>query len=281
MQTIVYKDAKKFCDDTIHLLEVNDVQNSLLIGNAKNALNGMREEDLFACVVDDGIRLIVTITPPFNLVLYAVDNVIEEAVMDCFVDYLAAHHIHIPGFLAEKEFAKIFAEKYMNRIGCELNKGAAMRIYRLDEISPNLPKVSGTFRQATESDMHFMGEWYFAFGIECGVDHGSNIHDASNSALHSIHSGNCYVWEDGVAVSTAKMGRQTEKAAIINGVYTPPYFRKMGYATACVAALSQKLLDDGYKYCSLFTDLANPISNSIYMQIGYYPICDYDEYRFE
>ncbi len=67
---------------------------------------------------------------------------------------------------------------------------------------------------------------------------------------------------------------------MVNLVYTPPELRGKGYATNCVAALSQKLLDDGYKFCSLFTDLSNPTSNDIYSKIGYNPIADFIVYDF-
>ena len=67
----------------------------------------------------------------------------------------------------------------------------------------------------------------------------------------------------------------------VNLVYTPPEYRKKGYATSCVAALSQTLLDQGRKYCFLFTDLANPTSNHIYQTIGYQPVCDMNDYWFE
>jgi predicted GNAT family acetyltransferase len=63
-------------------------------------------------------------------------------------------------------------------------------------------------------------------------------------------------------------------------VYTPPEWRGKGYASACVAALSQLCLDSGYQFCMLYTDLANPTSNSIYQKIGYQPIGESREYRF-
>jgi len=47
-----------------------------------------------------------------------------------------------------------------------------------------------------------------------------------------------------------------------------------------VAALSEMLLDRGYQFCFLYTDLANPTSNRIYQRIGYEPVCDVIEYRF-
>jgi uncharacterized protein len=69
--------------------------------------------------------------------------------------------------------------------------------------------------------------------------------------------------------------------AVVNEVYTPPYFRGKGYASSCVVGLSDHMLESGYKSCSLFTDLNNPVSNSIYMKIGYKPICDYVNISFQ
>ena len=41
-----------------------------------------------------------------------------------------------------------------------------------------------------------------------------------------------------------------------------------------VAALSQRMLDEGYKTTTLYTDLANPTSNKIYQEIGYEQIAE-------
>ena len=67
----------------------------------------------------------------------------------------------------------------------------------------------------------------------------------------------------------------------VNGVYTPPEHRGRGYATSCVAALSARLLAEGRRFCFLFTDAANPTSNAIYQRIGYVPVAEVQEYRFE
>ena len=67
----------------------------------------------------------------------------------------------------------------------------------------------------------------------------------------------------------------------IGPVYTPPEQRGHGYASACTATLSQMMLDSGYRYCFLFTDLSNPTSNSIYQKIGYRPVIDIDRYIIE
>ena len=63
-------------------------------------------------------------------------------------------------------------------------------------------------------------------------------------------------------------------------VYTPPEFRRRGYATACVGELSRMLLESGWEFCALFADLANGTANRVYQRIGYRPACDYDQYLF-
>jgi uncharacterized protein len=81
-----------------------------------------------------------------------------------------------------------------------------------------------------------------------------------------------------VPVSLAAGRQFSSTAGRIGSVYTPPEYRRKGYATACVAALSQKLLDEGCERCFLLTDLANLTSNHIYQEIGYIPVCDWHEY---
>jgi hypothetical protein len=66
----------------------------------------------------------------------------------------------------------------------------------------------------------------------------------------------------------------------IGPVYTPPEHRGKGYASNLVATQSQWLLDSGRRFCFLYTDLANPISNSIYQRIGYRQVAESAEYSF-
>ena len=47
-----------------------------------------------------------------------------------------------------------------------------------------------------------------------------------------------------------------------------------GFASAATAAASADALARGAEEVLLYTDLANPTSNSIYQQIGYRPVAD-------
>jgi len=84
----------------------------------------------------------------------------------------------------------------------------------------------------------------------------------------------------GRSVSMASTPRCTGHGAAIGAVFTPLEHRGHGYASACVAALSQRQLDAGREFCCLYTDLANPTSNKIYQAIGYVPVTDSSYYQF-
>jgi len=91
-----------------------------------------------------------------------------------------------------------------------------------------------------------------------------------------------FIWDtDNRPVSTATLMGPTPNGIRISLVYTPPEFRGRGYASACVAALTQRMLDSGKQFCFLYSDLANPTSNKIYRAIGYETVCDNVQILFE
>jgi len=101
-------------------------------------------------------------------------------------------------------------------------------------------------------------------------------------ALRLIDRGLLFFWVDfGHECAMVASQRETRSGCAINMVYTPPQLRRSGYATAAVATLSDAMLKGGRRFCCLYTDVANPISNSIYAKIGYRPIRDDVEIDFE
>jgi predicted GNAT family acetyltransferase len=67
--------------------------------------------------------------------------------------------------------------------------------------------------------------------------------------------------------------------ARIGPVYTPPALRGRGYGSAATAAATRDVLEEA-AVPVLYTDLANPTSNKIYQQLGYYPVEDRAHVRF-
>ena len=140
---------------------------------------------------------------------------------------------------------------------------------------------AGNLRLAREHDMAFLPYWAGGFTGDCFGTTPSIQAEADYCRYH-ISTGGLYILEDkGTPVSMAKINREMRTACGIGYVYTPPYFRNKGYANSCVAAVSRLALDRGFTRCVLYTDLANSTSNSIYQKIGYKPICDSLEIRFQ
>jgi predicted GNAT family acetyltransferase len=99
--------------------------------------------------------------------------------------------------------------------------------------------------------------------------------DQADAVRERVGHGGVTLWEaGGEPVAMAGATRQVAGMARIGPVYTPPAHRGRGYGSAVTAAASQRLIDDGTRDVVLFTDLANPVSNSIYQRIGYQAVED-------
>jgi predicted GNAT family acetyltransferase len=129
--------------------------------------------------------------------------------------------------------------------------------------------VSGMHRLATTGDRNQLADWLQDFSREALNEQVSETNALARVDDH-IAQRRSHVWEvDGEIVSVAAAVAPTPNGIRVNNVYTPPEYRERGYASALVASLTQSLLDAGYRFTFLHTDLANPISNRIYERVGY------------
>ena len=174
-----------------------------------------------------------------------------------------------------------FAARWATEIGCSAPIVLAERIYRLSHVCPARP-APGSLRRATGEDRQLLRAWVLAFREEALPGVPQPDVDPMVDRLIRGEGRAAYLWEaDGRAVSLVGAGSPTPHGIRIGPVYTPPAERKRGYASALTAAVSRQQLEEGRRYCFLFTDLANPTSNRIYQSIGYEPVTDVNQHRFE
>lgn len=281
MKLELYDNITKFAGDVMDSLMKHEIQNNLIISNCFRGIEGWDTSSWLMGVVKDSMgvpMLIALMTPPHNLVIYEVDNYPANDALELLVKEIYSLDSPMSGVLAEKSLAIRFADMYAGISGKVKDDGMSMSIYRLDRVN-DIPEASGRLRLANLHDLYFLPYWSMGFNLDCGLQ-GGDVLGAIEKAKWLINNENLFIWEDDCPVSQAAMGRRTPNGAVVNAVYTPPHYRGKGYATSCVAGLSRHLLGNGYKFCSLFTNLANPISNSIYMKIGYKAVCDYNDYKF-
>ena len=167
-----------------------------------------------------------------------------------------------------------FAAGFAAATGRQALLGMRQRIHELRAVIPPVRTAPGRLRPARESEAGMLTPWVGDMLSLIG-----DSREAADLTRERIQGGNLFVWEDGDPVSMAGWTGKTPNGVRVNFVYTPDALRGRGYATAAVAALSQHLLDQGNRYCCLYTDLANPTSNAIYHRIGYRPIRDAALYR--
>ena len=277
MEFCIYKDIDGFAKKALPYLEADEVKNNLGLGILISLMtaNSKADNPPFMAIIEnnDGIQMVMLRTPPHNLILIGQH---ESPVLDYTIDALASACPEIPGVIGAVPLVNQFSAKWARKTGCTVEDEMKQRIYKLEKVNLR-PTPSGSLRRAGRSDTPLVTTWVKNFWAEAI---GSEmVGDYLKLAKRLITNGSLYIWDDGKPLSMAAATRPTSNGIVVNGVYTPPEHRGQGYATACVQELSKQLLTQ-YSFCSLYTDLANPTSNSIYMKIGYTPVCDSAVYRF-
>jgi predicted GNAT family acetyltransferase len=232
----------------------------------------------FAVVVDASkVVAAAMMTPPHQLVLSRTEH---PRVLGLIAQDLLAPMITLPGIHGPVPVSEQFAEMWQKLTGQRYKEIRASRIYRLEHVRP-AAGAPGRLRRATDADRSMLISWIQAFSPEAFGTHPPPIDPEGlvDRRLQGSTEG-LYLWDDGGPRALAGFTGPTPHGIRVGPVYTPPEYRTRGYASACVAALSQLLLDRGYRFCVLYTDLANPTSNRIYQKIGYEPVCEVTEYCF-
>jgi ribosomal protein S18 acetylase RimI-like enzyme len=188
---------------------------------------------------------------------------------------IAAAGIALPGVNGDAATAACFAGPWSERSKKGATPFQGNRLY--ERLEPGEPtRTAGRLRQPEPSERALMIDWTLAFQIE--IDESTD--GTEQRVEKGLAAGEFWHWDNGEPVSMAVARQPTEGVVRISGVYTPPALRKRGYAEACVYELSNRMRDAGFR-CALYTDLANPTSNSIYRRIGYRAVAESLRYRFE
>jgi predicted GNAT family acetyltransferase len=223
-------------------------------------------------VEEDGRPVgVAIITPPFLLGL----TPMSPAALAALVDAVARHRPDVPGVVGPHDTPSTFARLWAARTGAVVTPGMDQGMFRLDAVVPP-PPAPGRMRPAGPDDRALLEDWFAAFVSEAGAISG----DIAGAVARWLRFGGLHVWEDGPVVTMAGAVPAVAGVVRVGPVYTPPEHRRHGYASACVAALSQQALDRGASACMLYTDAANPTSNAIYRRIGYRQVACAREYRF-
>ncbi|WLR48840.1 GNAT family N-acetyltransferase [Halobacillus litoralis] len=278
--TIIYeRDPIKFYERVEPLLLNKEAENNLPLGILERLKNSQGKE---ACHLirfqENGRTTFMTMrTPPHLWIIPSFDHW-DAAHIRAFIQYLIKEDFDVPGILGERKAVECFLDEWINHTGQKAEVHMEQGIFRLNQLK-TIRNQKGQLIEADASHQFMVENWLEQYGKETGEDHVAGR--AKELAESLIKDQRLHLWiVEGTAVSMASRARTTKNGATINAVYTPDQYKRKGYASQAVWHLTDKLLKSGYSFCSLYTDLGNPTSNSIYKKIGYERIGDSIVYHF-
>jgi predicted GNAT family acetyltransferase len=221
-------------------------------------------------------------TSPFNMVVTPMSS---DAAL-ALGEGVGQFDDDLPGITGSKDVIEWLVKGYVatKSRGSRRTLTEARRdlLYELDELVT--PDVEGFARPARHDELEALAPMMSEFLRETELIEVSTS-DTRDTTTRKINEGSLYCWEvNGDVVAIAGHANLVPTGAIVIGrvgpVYTPPQHRRHGYASAVTAHVTRALLEKGARVM-LFTDAANPTSNSIYQAIGYRLVDELVEVRFE
>jgi len=281
MKYIEYKNPKDFLDVCRSVFEEKEALYGLMLGISLRLVDNPLHygtQPLHVTINNNSeVDLVALMTPPYKLQIALLNTDSFESVQ-LLVSKLHEKGWHIPAVIGEERTVKVFSSYWNKVTGTFSHEGMRQRIYELRTVQ-HIQHPQGTFRQAESDDLDLAIKWSKSFHDDCFGDSEPKVTDP-HLIKTLVEEGNLYFWVNPTPLSMAGLTRPTAHGISISYVYTPPQFRRNGYASAVVTQLSQYVLDKGMKFCTLYTDLSNPTSNSIYQKIGYDVVADVMDVHF-
>lgn len=277
MRFVVEPSVEAFAGRGLAWIERDPVLNTVPATVARSRLAGLGrpgEKPTWITIESDNGDVIgaAVCTPPWPPVVPTISPMLAGHL----AEFLYERGADVPGINGPVEQARAFAARWSELTGYVARVARELRLYRLRSLEPPLD-VPGSWRLAVARDYDTCMKWFLRFADEVHDEH--PIVERAD-VVARVDGGRMSVWEVGGApVSLASWTLPASGVVRVGPVYTPPEQRRRGYGAAVTAAATSAILATGAEVC-LFTDLANPISNSIYQRIGYQPVRDCVELVF-
>jgi RimJ/RimL family protein N-acetyltransferase len=275
VRVTAYDNADDFWLAAGPLLSADPVENTVLVTVLSRLLRGLvyGPDPAIMLAMHEGTQLtgVALATPPYPLSVGAV----PESAAPAVVEHLLVEDQSVSGASGLRPRVEAFARAWAEATGDTVKVNRDERLYRLDRLVPPVG-VPGWARLATGADIPLLARWRQEFAEEALGDEYVPV-DFADQSRNSLSAGSAnMLWiVDDTAVALAVAGRPQQHMSRVGPVYTPAHLRGRGYGSAVTAAVSRWALDEQARHVVLFTDLANPTSNSIYQQIGYRPASDH------
>lgn len=244
-----------FLEQVTGVLAQNEVQNHLLFYLARDNSKHLM------VTRDNKIVLVAVFNKSYPLVAYEPDNQRDDEAEKTLVDYLTLNQLLPDSILTEQALSTRIAERF----GVLYTFCENLFLYKADRVN-SLAPVDGCLRRANLSDTSILLPWYIEMFQQPLSDR------VKQTVEWDILSGDLFVWDKNKPVSIARITRFVRSNGYIGRVFTAKEERNKGYGCACVAGVTNHVLQQPGAQCGLFVDETNKQAQSIYKKIGYEPV---------
>lgn len=267
----IYLNGKEFLEENQNLLNAStptSIKTAFFPLNAKSYHEFNRNN--FALKFSRGKeKLFILKQEPFNMLLFGSKELCNFA-----ANTICNLNLSFKRILGEDDCVQEFLSCYQDRIGGEIYLEHSMKIMTLHHL---LYTSSDLVFQCDFKNLYELAECYCAFQKEI-----FHIDLDSSKAIDVIKGKeqNYYALKvNEEIVSIACKTRDSDKICAISHVFTKPKYRGKGYAKEIVSKISQDILQEG-KIPYLYVETTNPVSNHIYLSLGFKYLVKQSEYQY-
>ena len=219
--------------------------------------------------LDNKLCLIFLNAYPFNILLFEVtkdQNLIAESIRE-LLSYIKTQNISFRGCQCNKRLSEVFFKEVKAKFNLDMEVVHSMDIMKLTNVL--FTKTTGTIKLATMENLEFIKKVYLQFSKEALNEHLSD-EEINNTAINKINSQGVYLYynQENEVTSCVNVSKVLPNGYTLNLVYTDLSMRNKGYAKNMISLICQELLKSA-NYVTLFVDKQNPISNRVYLDIGF------------
>ncbi|MDE7212962.1 MAG: peptide-methionine (S)-S-oxide reductase MsrA, partial [Anaeroplasmataceae bacterium] len=236
--------------------------------NAQNYHNLNQRNYALKFMSEEEVLLILRLDP-YNTVVFGSKKLCGYA-----ANFMADLNLVVGSVLGEKKCIKEFLSCYQQRLSGETKLEHSMQIMVLKELksASNLSVF-----QCTSNDLEQLALCYCSFKKEA-LQEDLDLASAKKLLKGKEHAYYAIKEKDRI-VSIAAKARNFDSICSISNVFTIPEYRGKGYARGVVSKLCEDILEEG-KTPYLYVDTTNPISNHLYLSLGFTYLINQVQYHY-
>ena len=261
----LYKSGQEFLDENLNIIRNDPLGATFFEGNA-NVIQQCNESNFALRVETDGELLLSIRVDGYPLVVYGSERCAGE-----LAHAVANNKLQFGKVIGYYDLSNAFLTCYEGLVGGSHRVNLSMDVMYCKKVAT--PCDTSGVERATEQDVKVITQMIVNFAVEALVEKPiwGKIFDkvAQKIDTYAVYRVN------GKIVSVAHSYADGELQRVSN-VYTLPEHRNKGYSRKVVTYLTQQALNNGKLPC-LHVDQHNPVSNHLYLTIGY----QYGKSRYE